>query len=88
MILVRETAPGPASLGTTNGLTEFMQSAFGSLSGVVISSLFAVSASKHLLGGQVWVVFSIVIALLASGFAERIRKHRNAPGAGARVHLE
>ncbi|KZT22272.1 MFS general substrate transporter [Neolentinus lepideus HHB14362 ss-1] len=88
MILVRETAPGPASLGTTNGLTEFVQSAFGSLSGVVISSLFAVSASKHLLGGQLWVVFSIVVALLASGFAERIRKHRNAPGAGARVHLE
>ncbi|TFK53089.1 MFS general substrate transporter [Heliocybe sulcata] len=77
MILVRETAPGPASLGTTNGLTEFVQSGFGSLSSAVISSLFAVSASKHLVGGQLWVVFSILVSLCASGFAEGIRKHRN-----------
>ncbi|EPQ51854.1 MFS general substrate transporter [Gloeophyllum trabeum ATCC 11539] len=77
MILVREHAPGPASLGATNGLTEVAQGTFGSLGPTITSSLFALSASKHLLGGHLWAVFMVVVSALANGVAEWIKRHRD-----------
>ncbi|KAI0355607.1 MFS general substrate transporter [Trametes cingulata] len=77
MILTKDHAPGSASLGTANGLAELAQSLASTIGPTIASSLFAVSATKHLLGGYLWVF----VMLLESGFgvwvARRIRKYRD-----------
>lgn len=77
MILTRDHTPGSASLGTANGLAELAQSVAATLGPTVVSSLFAVSASKHLLGGYLWVVFMILESGFGSWVARRIRKYRD-----------
>ncbi|KAI0744127.1 MFS general substrate transporter [Daedaleopsis nitida] len=77
MILTRDHAPGSASLGTANGLSELSQSLAGALGPTVISSLFAVSAKKHLLGGYLWVIFMVFESAFGSWVARRIRKYRD-----------
>ncbi|KZT71985.1 MFS general substrate transporter [Daedalea quercina L-15889] len=77
MILTRDHTPGTASLGTANGLAEFAQSFAGVFAPAIVSSLFAWSASHHILGGQFWVVVMILVALLSGYFAEQLRKHRD-----------
>ncbi|KAI0745943.1 MFS general substrate transporter [Earliella scabrosa] len=77
MILTRDHTPGSASLGTANGLAELAQSVAATLGPTVVSSLFAVSASNHLLGGYLWVVFMILESGFGSWVARRIRKYRD-----------
>ncbi len=77
MILTRDHAPGSASLGTANGLAELAQSLAGALGPTVVSSLFALSATQHLLGGYLWVVFMIFESGFGSWVARRIRKYRD-----------
>ena len=77
MILTRDHAPGSASLGTANGLAELAQSLAGTLGPTVVSSLFALSASKRLLGGYLWVIFMIVESGFGSWVAKRIRRYRD-----------
>ncbi|KAI0661315.1 MFS general substrate transporter [Cubamyces menziesii] len=76
MILTRDHTPGSASLGTANGLAELAQSLAGTVGPTIASSLFAVSASKHLLGGHLWVVFMLLESGFGSWVARRIRKYR------------
>ena len=66
MILTRDHTPGHASLGTANGLAELAQSLAAAIGPTVISSLFAVSAKRHLLGGYMWVVFMLVLSAFGS----------------------
>ncbi|KAI0779428.1 MFS general substrate transporter [Fomes fomentarius] len=77
MILTRDHAPGSASLGTANGLAELAQSLAATLGPTVVSSLFALSAKRHLLGGYLWVVFMIFESGFGSWVARRIRKYRD-----------
>ena len=77
MILTKDHAPGSASLGTANGLSELSQSLAAALGPTIVSSLFAVSAKKHLLGGYLWVVFMIFESAFGSWVARRIRKYRD-----------
>ena len=77
MILTRDHTPGHASLGTANGLAELAQSLAAAIGPTVISSLFAVSAKRHLLGGYMWVVFMLVLSGFGSWMVKRIRKYRD-----------
>ncbi len=77
MILTRDHTPGHASLGTANGLAELAQSLAGAVGPTVISSLFAISAKTHLLGGYMWVVFMLVLSAFGSWMVKRIRKYRD-----------
>ncbi|KAH9895113.1 MFS general substrate transporter [Cubamyces lactineus] len=77
MILTRDHTPGSASLGTANGLAELAQSLASTVGPTIASSLFAVSASKHLLGGHLWVVFMLLESGFGSWVARRIRKYRD-----------
>ncbi|OSD06738.1 MFS general substrate transporter [Trametes coccinea BRFM310] len=77
MILTRDHTPGSASLGTANGLAELAQSLAATIGPTIASSLFAVSASKHLLGGYLWVVFMLLQAGWGLWVAKQIRKYRD-----------
>ncbi|KAI9060327.1 MFS general substrate transporter [Trametes sanguinea] len=77
MILTRDHTPGSASLGTANGLAELAQSLAATIGPTIASSLFAVSASKHLLGGYLWVVFMLLQSGWGLWVARQIRKHRD-----------
>ncbi|KAI0332370.1 MFS general substrate transporter [Cubamyces sp. BRFM 1775] len=77
MILTRDHTPGSASLGTANGLSELAQSLAMAVGPTIASSLFAFSASKHILGGHLWVVFMLLEVAFGSWTARRIRKYRN-----------
>ena len=77
MILTRDHTPGSASLGTANGLAELAQSLAMAVGPTIVSSLFAFSASKHILGGHLWVVFMLLEVAFGSWTARRIRKYRS-----------
>ncbi|RPD57572.1 MFS general substrate transporter [Lentinus tigrinus ALCF2SS1-7] len=77
MILTRDHTPGHASLGTANGLAELAQSLAAAVGPTVISSLFAISAKKHLLGGYMWVVFMLILSGFGSWMVKQIRKYRD-----------
>ncbi|TBU61708.1 MFS general substrate transporter [Dichomitus squalens] len=77
MILTKDHTPGTTSLGTTNGLAELFQSLAGAAGPIVVSSLFAVSAKKHLLGGYLWVVFMVLESGFGAWVAYRIRRFRD-----------
>ncbi|KAI0769763.1 MFS general substrate transporter [Trametes elegans] len=77
MILTKDHTPGSASLGTANGIAELAQSLASTVGPTVASSLFAFSASKHLLGGHLWVVFMLLESGFGSWVARRIRKYRD-----------
>ncbi|KAI0313630.1 MFS general substrate transporter [Amylostereum chailletii] len=76
MILVKENAPGPASLGATNGLVQFCMSFSRSFCPAFVSSIFAMTLDYHLLGGYFWSVVMVCIALLGTRMARRIEEHR------------
>ena len=77
MILTKDHTPGTASLGTTNGLAELFQSIAAALGPITVSSLFAVSAKKHLLGGYLWVVLLVLESGFGAWVAGRIRRYRD-----------
>ncbi|CCL98654.1 uncharacterized protein FIBRA_00656 [Fibroporia radiculosa] len=77
MILTKDHTPGTSSLGTTNGMAEFAQSLASVFSPTIISSLFAFSSSKHILGGYFWVIVMVGITLLGGSFAEGMKKYRD-----------
>ncbi|KAH9942402.1 major facilitator superfamily domain-containing protein [Epithele typhae] len=66
MILTKDHTPGSASLGTANGIAELLQSLAATAGPVVVSPLFALSASRHLLGGYLWVVAMLFACALGS----------------------
>lgn len=77
MILTKDHTPGMSSLGTSNGMAEFAQSFASVFSPTIVSSLFAFSATRNVLGGHFWVVAMVLITLLGSVPAQRLRKFRD-----------
>jgi len=65
MILVKEHAPSPSSLGSTNGLVQFSMCLARALAPAFVSSAFALSMETNLLAGNLWVV--VMIAICCSG---------------------
>ena len=65
MILTKDHTPGSASLGTTNGLAELFQSLAAAAGPIVVSSLFAISAKRHLLPEQLQLTRQSMMSSLA-----------------------
>ncbi|KAJ7110722.1 major facilitator superfamily domain-containing protein [Mycena crocata] len=63
VILVREHAPDPSSMGSTNGLVQAAMCVSHALSPLFISSLFALSTEMNVFGGNLWVVVMVLICL-------------------------
>jgi hypothetical protein len=72
MILLRDHAPSPSALGTTNGLAQLFMSLARAISPAFASSLFALSVDGHLLGGQLWVAAMVGVALVGIAATRRI----------------
>ncbi|THH20372.1 hypothetical protein EW146_g974 [Bondarzewia mesenterica] len=81
MILVKESAPTPASLGVTNGLVQFFMCFARAFSPAFVSSLFALSLDFNILGGYLWVLIMVVISILAASLARSIEKGRKVTSA-------
>jgi len=69
MILVKEHAPGPATLGATNGLIQFAMCFTRAWAPALVSSAFALSMENHVLGGHAWVVMMIVLCAVGCSFS-------------------
>ncbi|GLB35095.1 putative MFS general substrate transporter [Lyophyllum shimeji] len=54
MILVKEHAPSPSSLGSTNGLVQFSMCLARAIAPAFVSSAFAISVETSLLGGNLY----------------------------------
>lgn len=74
MILAKEGAPNPSSLGATNGLVQMSMSLARAISPAFSNSAFAVSVENNFLGGNLWVVVLAGIACLGSLTSTKIAK--------------
>jgi len=76
MILAKEGAPNPSSLGATNGLVQMAMSLARALSPAFSNSTFAASIESNILGGYLWVVVLVGIACLGFLASREIVKAR------------
>ncbi|EJD05792.1 MFS general substrate transporter [Fomitiporia mediterranea MF3/22] len=65
MILVKEHAPGPSSLGSANGLAQFSQCFARAIAPAFVSCLYAFSVDHNILGGNLWVILMFAFSTLA-----------------------
>ncbi|KAF9648058.1 MFS general substrate transporter [Thelephora ganbajun] len=72
MVLAKEGAPNPSSLGATNGLVQMSMSLARTFSPAFSSSTFAASIDSNILGGHLWVMVLAGIACLGSLASARI----------------
>ncbi|EKM55532.1 uncharacterized protein PHACADRAFT_256226 [Phanerochaete carnosa HHB-10118-sp] len=73
MILIKHSAPDPASLGVTNGLILFAMCGARAFGPAFASSLFAFSVGSSWWPARyVWVVIMVVLATLATTLSRRI----------------
>lgn len=78
MVLAKEGAPNPSSLGATNGLVQMSMCLARTISPAFSNSTFAVSVECKILGGNLWVVILAGIACLGSLASARIAKENKA----------
>ncbi|KAH9946226.1 MFS general substrate transporter [Epithele typhae] len=77
MILVKEAAPSPSSLGVTNGITQFAMCLSRSFSPAFASSLMAFSMGyDHILLKYLWVLIMSLIAFFCTTLSRRIAEGR------------
>ncbi|EIN06786.1 MFS general substrate transporter [Punctularia strigosozonata HHB-11173 SS5] len=86
MILVKENAPSPAALGTTNGLAQATMCFARAFSPAFVSSLYAISVDTGLLGGYAWVTVMVVISVCASRITRTIERETKRVGRGHAEH--
>ncbi|KAI0781048.1 MFS general substrate transporter [Trametes elegans] len=87
MILVKDAAPNPASLGVTNGLTQFAMCLTRSLSPAFASSLLAFSTGyDFILLRYLWVLVMTTICFLGTTLSRRIAEGRRQTNARAMAH--
>ncbi|KAF4608969.1 hypothetical protein EYR40_001322 [Pleurotus pulmonarius] len=65
MLLIKRYAP-PSALASTNGLVQFSLCLARAVSPAFISSLFALSTEKNLVGGRLWVVVMLFMSIGAT----------------------
>jgi len=63
MMLTKESSPNPASLGASNGLVQFSMCLARAISPAFTSSVYALSVDHNWLGGYLWVIVVVAIAL-------------------------
>lgn len=78
MVLAKEGAPNPSSLGATNGLVQMSMCLARTLSPAFSTSTFAASVDYKILGGNLWVVLLAGIACLGSLSSARLVNQSNA----------
>lgn len=78
MILAKEGAPNPSSLGATNGLVQMSMCLARTVSPAFSNSTFAASIDSGILGGNLWVVILAGTACLGSLASARIAKESGA----------
>jgi len=78
MVLAKEGAPNPASLGATNSLVQMAMCFARTISPAFSNSAFAISTESNILGGYLWVVVLAGIAYLGSLTSVRIAKDGSA----------
>ncbi|KAI0831192.1 MFS general substrate transporter [Trametes gibbosa] len=85
MILVKDAAPNPASLGVTNGIAQFAMCCSRSFSPAFASSLFAFSIGyEFVLLRYIWVLVMTLICFLGTTLSRRIAEgRRRSPRVGA-----
>ncbi|KAN0075327.1 Major facilitator superfamily domain containing protein [Tylopilus felleus] len=74
MILIKENAPSPASLGQSNGVVQFAMCSARSIAPFLVSSLFALSID-NLLGGYMWVIIMASLAYFSTTISRQISLH-------------
>lgn len=85
MILVKDSAPDPSSLGATNGLTQFCQCFARAFSPALTSSLFAFSVgSGHVALRYLWVVALAGVSMFGTTFSRKIEQGMKVSHAAAR----
>ncbi|KAJ6547074.1 major facilitator superfamily domain-containing protein [Mycena capillaripes] len=73
MILIRNHAPSPSSLGACNGLVQVAMCVSRCFSPAFISSVFALSVGNNLLGGYpIWVVVMLSVCLVGCFFSRKM----------------
>jgi len=77
MILVKQNAPTPDSLGATNGLVQFAMCLTRSFCPAFASSLFAWFASSKFLHGYFWVVIMAIISYACTLLGSEIERGRD-----------
>jgi len=65
MILIKEHAPGPSSLGTANGLAQVAQCLARAVAPTFVSCLFALSVDNDLLGGHLWMIVMVILSIIS-----------------------
>ena len=78
MVLAKEGAPNPSSLGATNGLVQMAMCLARTFSPAFSNSTFAASIECKIFGGNLWVVILAGVACLGSLASARIAKESNA----------
>ncbi|KAA1474864.1 MFS general substrate transporter [Dentipellis sp. KUC8613] len=74
MILVKDSAPSPAALGTTNGLVQAAMCFTRAFAPALASSLFALSIDNNILGGYFWVVVMVAVSVAGTLVSKRIER--------------
>lgn len=78
MILAKEGAPNPSSLGITNGVVQMSMCLARTFSPAISNSVFAASVDSKILGGHLWVVLLAGIACTGALASARIAKQCDA----------
>jgi hypothetical protein len=74
IILAKEQAPNPSSLGATNGIIQMSMSLARSISPAFADSAFAASVEGNILGGHMWVILLAGISCVGSLASARVVK--------------
>ncbi|KAJ7079937.1 major facilitator superfamily domain-containing protein [Mycena belliarum] len=63
LILVRSNSPSPSDLGAANGLNQLIMALARCVSPSFVSTLFALSVNRNLLGGHLWAVAMTLLSV-------------------------
>ena len=72
MLLVRQSAPSPNSLGATNGIVHLSINVSRAISPWLTSAIFAFTVEHNLLDGTLWVWIMIALSIAGQRFAARV----------------
>ena len=72
MLLVRQSAPSPNSLGATNGLVHLAINISRGISPWLTSAIFAFTVEHNLLDGILWVWIMIALSVAGQRFVARV----------------
>ena len=72
MLLVRQSAPSPNSLGATNGLVHLAINVSRGIGPWLTSAIFAFTVEHNLLNGTLWVWIMIALSVAGQRFAARV----------------